>query len=187
MPVVESSILVPVDAATAFAVSQTTGDTRLRWDPFVRRQRFLDGAVVPAKGVRTFTRHRSGVSMVSEYVSYAPPTNVGMRMVSGPWFFATLAGGWRFRAVATAGDPHEGGAPRALATWKYSFTCRPAWLAAVAEWIGTRVLQREIDRRIEGFARGCCDPVVLAAARAARWGRPARPATRAVHHGRLAA
>ena len=30
MPVVESSITVPVDPATAFAVSQTTGATRLR-------------------------------------------------------------------------------------------------------------------------------------------------------------
>ncbi|MEV7963824.1 hypothetical protein [Oerskovia paurometabola] len=30
MPVVESSVVVPVDPATAFAVSQTTGDVRLR-------------------------------------------------------------------------------------------------------------------------------------------------------------
>lgn len=157
MPVVESSTVVPVDPATAFAVSQTTGATRLRWDPFVRRQRFLDDAVAPAKGVRTLTRHTSGLTMVSEYVSYAPPTNVGMRMVTGPWFFANLAGGWRFK-------PADGGT---LATWKYSFACRPAWLAPLAERIGARVLQREIDRRIAGFARGCADPVVLAEARAA--------------------
>lgn len=156
MPVVESSIVVPVDPATAFAVSQTTGATRLRWDPFVRRQRFLDDAVAPAKGVRTLTRHTSGLTMVSEYVSYAPPTNVGMRMVTGPWFFANLAGGWRFK-------PADGGT---LATWKYSFACRPAWLAPLAERIGARVLQREIDRRIAGFARGCADPVVLAEVRA---------------------
>ncbi|ROR97137.1 polyketide cyclase/dehydrase/lipid transport protein [Salana multivorans] len=156
MPVVESSIVVPIDPATAFAVSQTTGATRLRWDPFVRRQRFLDDAVAPARGVRTLTRHTSGLTMVSEYVSYAPPTNVGMRMVTGPWFFANLAGGWRFK-------PADGGT---LATWKYSFACRPAWLAPLAERIGARVLQREIDRRIAGFARGCADPVVLAEVRA---------------------
>src|SRR5690606_3416706 len=94
VPVVTSSVEVPVEPATAFAVSQTTGPVRLRWDPFVRRQHFLDGAAAPAKGVRTFTRHTWGLSMVSEYVSYAPPSNVGMRMVTGPWFFATLAGGW---------------------------------------------------------------------------------------------
>lgn len=155
MPVVESSVIVPVDAVTAFAVSQTTGPTRLRWDPFIRSQRFLDGVTSPAKGVRTFTRHRSGITMVSEYVSYAPPSNVGMRMVTGPWFFANLAGGWRFKAV-------DGGT---RATWKYSFTCRPRWLAPIAERIGGWILQRDIDRRIAGFARGCADPLVLAEVR----------------------
>jgi hypothetical protein len=31
--------------------------------------------------------------MVSEYVSFAPPTHVGMKMVRGPWFFEMFAGG----------------------------------------------------------------------------------------------
>jgi hypothetical protein len=158
MPVVESSVVVPVDPATAFAVSQTTGATRLRWDPFIRRQHFLDGAERPAKGVRTLTRHRSGLVMVSEYVSYNPPTNVGMRMVRGPWFFAHLAGGWRFA-------PAGGGGTRS--TWRYSFSCRPRWLAPVAERVGRWVLGRDIERRIAGFARGCADPEVLAATRPA--------------------
>lgn len=159
MPVVESSVVVPVDPATAFAVSQTTGPTRLRWDPFIRGQHFLDGATAPAKGVRTFTQHSSGMTMVSEYVSYAPPSNVGMRMVEGPWFFTTLAGGWRFKASS------ERETVATTAVWKYSFSCRPAWLAPLAERIGTWVLQRDIDRRIAGFARGCADPDVLAAVR----------------------
>lgn len=155
MPVVESSVHVPVDPATAFAVSQTTGGIRLRWDPFIRHQHFLDGATAPGRGVRTFTRHRWGPSMVSEYVSFAPPSNTGMRMVTGPWFFSALAGGWRFKA-------RDGGT---LATWKYNFSCRPSWLAPLAERVGAIVLQRDIDARIAGFARGCEDPVVLAAAR----------------------
>lgn len=156
MPLVESSVVVPVDPATAFAVSQTTGAARLRWDPFISRQHFLDGATAPGKGVRTMTRHRSGLRMVSEYVSYRPPTAVGMKMVSGPWFFANLGGGWRF-------TPEGEGATRAV--WRYNFSCRPAWLAPVAERIGSVVLGRDIDRRITGFAAGCADPEVLAAAR----------------------
>lgn len=94
--------------------------------------------------------------MVSEYVSYAPPRNVGMRMVTGPWFFRTMAGGWRFA---------DAGPGQARAVWKYNFSCRPGWLAPLAENIGTRVLGREIRRRIDGFAAGCADPVVLAAVR----------------------
>ncbi|PWD50176.1 polyketide cyclase [Serinibacter arcticus] len=157
MPVVESSVVVPVPVEVAFAVSQTTGEIRLRWDPFIARQRFLDGATAPGKGVRTRTTHRSGLSMVSEYVSHRPPTTSGMRMVTGPWFFERLAAGWRF-------VPDGDGAT--LATWRYNFVCRPAWLAPLAERVGTWVLGRDIDRRIAGFARGCADAVVVEAARA---------------------
>lgn len=125
MPIVESTVRVPVDPATAFAVSQTTGETRLRWDPFIRGQQFSDGAQRPAKGVRTLTRHRLGFVMTSEYVSYAPPSNVGIKMIGGPWFFANFAGGWRF-------VPVEGEGPATDAVWRYSFRCRPAWLAPAA-------------------------------------------------------
>lgn len=159
MPIVESTVVVPVSPGVAFAVSQTTGAIRKRWDPFIRRQYFLDGATRPGTGVRTVTVHRLGFRMVSEYVSYHAPTNVGMKMVTGSWFFERMAGGWRFDSVD--GDP---GSTRAV--WKYNFACRPRWLAPLAERIGRIVLQRDIDRRIAGFARGCADPVVLAAAQA---------------------
>ena len=152
MPVVSAQVVVQVEPEVAFAVSQTTGALRLRWDPFIRRQYFLDGATSPGKGVRTFTMHRWGARMVSEYVSYAPPRNVGMKMITGPWFFRMMAGGWRFEPA---------GPGRTRATWKYSFSCRPVWLAGVAERIGTWVLDREIRRRIDAFAAGCEDPEVL--------------------------
>ena len=158
VPVVESSVVVPVPPTTAFDVSQTTGEVRLRWDPFIRRQHFLGGAIAPGKGVETLRVHRLGFRMVSRYVSYNRPTNVGMTMVRGSWCFARLAGGWRFSAV-------EDSPGSTLAVWRYRFVCRPRWLAPVAERLGTWVLQRDIDRRIAGFARGCQDPVVLAAVR----------------------
>ena len=118
MPVVESVARVPVTPEVAFAVSQTTGATRMRWDRFRRRQELLDGAR-PGQGVRTLTVQRFGLRMVSEYASYRPPTSVGMRMTAGPWFFEKLGGGWRF-------EP-DGEGTRAI--WRYNFTCRPRWLA----------------------------------------------------------
>ena len=155
MPVVESRCVVPVDVDTAFAVSQTTGEIRMRWDPFIRRQHFLSGALVPAKGVRTSTVQRFGFRMESEYVSYNPPSNVGMKMTKGSWFFERLAGGWRFSAV-------DGADAGTLAVWRYNFACKPRWLAPLAERVGALLLQRDIDRRIQGFARGCTDPLVIA-------------------------
>lgn len=158
MPQVSAEVWIPVTPDTAFAVSQTTGEVRLRWDPFIRRQRLVD-ADVPAKGVRTVTHARLGPRMVSEYVSYRPPTSVGMTMVQGPWFFQTFGGGWRF-------TPEErDGVTGTLASWKYTYAVKPAWLRPVADPIGQWLLGREIRARIAAFAKACTDPVVLAAVR----------------------
>ena len=157
MPVVQASVTVDVPIEVAFAVSQTTGEVRRRWDTFIAEQHFLDGATAPGKGVRTFTRQRFGFAMVTHYVSYRPPVNVGMVMERGSWFFEKLGGGWRFAAD---------GPDRTTAVWKYSFTCKPRWLAPIAERIGVVILGAEIRRRIAAYARGCADPVVVAAARA---------------------
>ncbi len=159
MPVVEAVITVPIPPDLAFAVSQTTAPIRYRWDPFVREQHFVGGATRPGKGVQTFTRSRHGFSMISEYVSYAPGSHVGMKMVKGPWFFTVFAGGWRFAAVPDRPD-------ETVATWRYNFQCRPAFLRPIADRIGIALLGRDIRRRIAGFAKGCVDPVVLEAARA---------------------
>jgi polyketide cyclase/dehydrase/lipid transport protein len=158
---VRSEAWVPVEPALAFAVSQTTGAVRLAWDPFIRRQHLID-ADRPAKGVRTFTKARLGPTMVSEYVSYRPPTSVGMTMVDGPWFFGSFGGGWRF--VAEERDGIAG----TRATWKYTYSVRPGWLRFVGEPIGQWLLGREIRQRIAAFARACSDPDVLAAVRADR-------------------
>ncbi len=153
MPQVSAEVVIPVPPGVAFAVSQTTGELRLSWDPFIRRQYFLDGATAPGKGVRTRTVARLGPAMTSEYVSYRPPTSVGMTMVDGPWFFERFGGGWRF-------EPRPGGT---RAVWKYTFTVRPAWLRGVADPFGRWLLGREIRRRIDAFAAACADREILAA------------------------
>lgn len=159
MPVVESQVTVPIDPELAFWVSQTTGAVRYRWDTFVRHQELLAGATAPATGVRTATTSRHRLRMVSEYVSFAPPRNVGMAMVTGPWFFERFGGGWRFAAGEVPGTSRV--------TWRYNFRTRPRLLSPIADRIGRWMLQRDIDARIAGYARGCEDPVVVDAARAA--------------------
>jgi hypothetical protein len=156
MPQVVAECWIPVQPEVAFAVSQTTGAVRLRWDPFIRHQHLV-GAELPDKGVRTVTRSRLGPRMLSEYVSYRPPTSVGMTMVEGPWFFATFGGGWRFSAET------YGAVSGTKAVWKYTYTIRPRWLRPVAEPIGQRLLGREIRARIDAFAQACGDPVILPA------------------------
>jgi hypothetical protein len=156
VPRVESSVVVPLDIERTFQLSQTYGELRYRWDPFVTEQRLLDGATAAGKGVRTWTRSRHRLVMVSEYVTYKPPGHVGMRMVTGPWFFKTFSGGWNFNPA----DGDDGGT---VATWRYNFTCRPAWLRPIADRIGVRLLGRDIHRRLDAFAKACADADIVAA------------------------
>lgn len=156
MPQVTAQTWVPVPPETAFAVSQTTGELRLRWDPFIRSQRLLD-ADRPGKGVRTLTHARVGPRMVSRYTSYRPPTSVGMTMVSGPPFFSRFGGGWRFTP--------EGDGTRAV--WKYTYdVVGPPWFRRIGVTIGQWLLGREIRKRIDAFAAACRDEQVVLVARA---------------------
>ncbi len=157
MPRIEATTRVDVGVDAAFAVSQSQQDVRYAWDPFVREQRLLDGAARPARGVRTRTTSRHRLTMVSEYTSFRAPHQVGMKMVEGPWFFSAFGGGWSFRELAP--DSTE-------AVWRYTFTIRPSWLAPLAGRIGRVVLQRDIERRLAGFARACADPDLVARAEA---------------------
>jgi hypothetical protein len=154
VPRVDATVVVPLDPDRTFQLSQTYGELRYRWDPFVREQRLLDGATRAAKGVRTWTRSRHRLVMVSEYVTYRPPTHVGMRMVSGPRFFKTFSGGWNF-------TPTDGGGTEA--TWRYNFTCQPRWLVPIADRVGVWLLGRDIRRRLDAFARACAEPDIVGA------------------------
>jgi hypothetical protein len=153
VPRVHSTVVVPLDANRAFALSQTYGDLRYRWDPFVKEQRLLDGAQAAAAGVRTWTRSRHRLEMVSQYVAFRPPRHVGMRMLSGPWFFESFSGGWNFL-------PTDGGTE---VTWRYNFTIRPRWLGPVANPIGVWLLGGDIRKRLAAFAQACEDPDIVSA------------------------
>lgn len=160
MPRIVSSVVVPVSPGIAFAVSQTHGNIRKRWDPFIARQRFLHGATEAAKNVQTETVSKHRFKMISEYTSFRPPTQVGMKMVTGPAFFSSFGGGWSFREA----DGHTDESPSTEATWRYSFTVKPPVLGKIADPIGIKLLGFDIDKRIAGYAKGCEDPLVIAEA-----------------------
>jgi hypothetical protein len=156
VPRIESTVTVHIPVDDAFVVSQSQQEVRYRWDPFVREQRLLNGATTPGNGVETFTRSRHGLTMVSRYTSFRRPSQVGMKMVKGPAFFASFGGGWIFKPI----DDNT-----TEVVWRYTFTIRPRWLAPIADRIGRRVLQADIDRRLAGYAAACANPEIVEAAR----------------------
>ena len=155
MGVVQSKVVVRATADDCFCVASSYG-VRLEWDPFVRAQRLVD-ADRPGPGVRTWTKSRHGLTMVSEYLSYKRPTLMGMKMVEGPPLFRTFSGSWHFVDL-------EGGG--AQVTFRYRFDCRPAWLQRLTHPVGRWYLGRDIDRRLAAFTKGVEDPRIVARARA---------------------
>ena len=150
MPVVERATVVRVAIDDAFHLSQSYG-LRLEWDPFVRSQSLL-GARSAAKGVRTLTRTRHGLRMISEYIAFRPPGTVAMKMIEGPRIFRLFSGAWHFKRI----DETE-----TEVVFKYHFSCRPAWLQGVMHPVVQRILRREIARRLDAFKRAAETPGML--------------------------
>ena len=78
-----------------------------------------------------------------------------MKMVKGPPFFSSFGGGWSFNELDETSCE---------AIWRYTFSIKPSWLSRVADPIGVWLLGNDIEKRIEGFARGCADPDLVARA-----------------------
>lgn len=140
--IVEHAAPTTASAEEAFDLSMSHA-RRFDWDPFLKAQRFLDGADAPGVGVRTWSKDRRGLVMVTQYLTFQRPRRVGMKMVEGPRFFRTFSGAWRF-------DEHADG-DGCTVTFRYNFTCRPALLAPMMERVGRWYLGRDIRRRVETF------------------------------------
>jgi Polyketide cyclase / dehydrase and lipid transport len=151
MPIVEHSLVIAAPIAQIFDLSHSYA-LRLDWDPFVREQYPMDGATHAGKGVRTFTRSRHGLTMVTEYLSFRRPTLVGMKMIKGPKMFRTFSGSWRYAEVDAATTE---------VAFRYNFTCRPKLLAPIMERIGVRYLGRDIKRRIGALKAACENTNIL--------------------------
>jgi len=147
MPVVERSVLSDAPQEALFDLAQDYG-LRLKWDPFLRDMRFLDGAAAAAEGVRVWVRAWTGLTMVAEYVTLNRPRLVAMKMVRGPFIFRQFAGSWRFQPRAR--DSTE-------VIFRYVFETRWRRLRWLVNPVIAWVFGRDIRRRLSGLKRGAAE------------------------------
>lgn len=145
MPVVQDSLLIVAPQEPLFRLLQDYG-LRLRWDPFLREMKFLDGATEAAVGVRTVVRAWNGLRMETIYTTLQSPDVVAMKMTQGPHFFTQFAGSWRLEP-ATEPDTIK-------VTFRYSFTTRWPLLRRALDPVIQRVFLRDIRGRLRGLKRG---------------------------------
>jgi hypothetical protein len=144
--IVEHSARTTASDVEAFDLSMSHA-RRFDWDPFLKAQRFLDGAQSPGVGVKTWSKDRRGLVMVTQYLTFQRPRRVGMKMIDGPPIFRTFSGAWRFEPLTDTAGNERG----CTVTFRYNFTCRPKLLAPLMERVGRWYLGRDIRRRVDTF------------------------------------
>jgi ribosome-associated toxin RatA of RatAB toxin-antitoxin module len=140
---VEESVVIRAPQAALFELTQDYG-LRLKWDPFVRAMRFLDGATKAAVGVRVWVRAWTGLTMTAQFVSMNRPHVVAMKMLRGPFLFRRFVGTWRF---APARDGVR-------VTFHYAFETRWRRLRWLLDPVIRGVFRCDIRARLRGLKRG---------------------------------
>lgn len=143
MPTARTSIIVNASADLLFALSQDY-DRRLAWDPFLKEARLLGGATQAGIGVKAWCVARSGLGMETEYITFAPPRMIAVRMTRGPALLAAFSGSWRFEAFAPG---------RTRVTFAYHLRSRPRWLRWLVDPILQLVFARGTWRRLRALRR----------------------------------
>ena len=141
MPTVRAKEQIDVPQAWLFALSQDYS-LRSSWDPFSESYQFHTPDGVPRVGAELSGRARNGYTMRARYIAFNPPEGAAFEMVSGPWFFDTFSGAWRFVEVAPG---------RTAVSFNYNFTVRPRLLRWFIEPPLRRSLERHIRARIAGL------------------------------------
>ena len=146
MPVITCAVDIAASAMDLFTLSQDYSH-RLRWDPFLREARLLDGAQSAEVGARAWCVAHSGLGMETVYVSYQPPTVVAVKMTRGPRIIASFAGSWRFSEL-----PVNAGQSRTRVVFRYQVAGNPRWLAFLLDPLLAAIFRRDVCAGVLSFA-----------------------------------
>ncbi|MEM7313878.1 MAG: SRPBCC family protein [Planctomycetota bacterium] len=146
MPTGSSSIEIAASSSVVFDLIHDY-DRRLEWDPFLRSAELLHGSTKAARGVTSRCAARylaGGMAMKTEYVSFDRPRVAAVRLVRGPWCFASFAATIRHAEVS---------ADHSRVAYNYNFSTYPSWLSFLLDPIIARVFHRETAARLKALKK----------------------------------
>ncbi len=95
----QEKIIIQENQAELFRYTQDYSN-RMQWDTFLQRADLLDGAKEAGLGVKAYCQAKSGIGLVTEYVSYRPPSVTAVKMTSSSPIFKSFQGSWTFHPLA---------------------------------------------------------------------------------------
>jgi len=141
MPTIKVQALITVPQAWLFELSQDYA-RRVCWDPFSAQYDFDTPDWAPGVGAELSGKARNGYAMRARYIAFDPPARAAFEMISGPWFFRTFAGAWRF----VPQSPHG-----TTVSFNDPFTVRPSIFRWFMEPLIKRSLAWHMSARIAGL------------------------------------
>lgn len=146
MPSIAESIHIDATCEQVFELLHDYS-RRLEWDPFLRRADVLERGPGceddrAAVGTRTWCAARwrnGGMGMETVYITFLPPNAAAVSMTRGPWFLELFAASIRHKPEGEHGS---------RVTYRFAFTARPRWLAAIATPLFRSIFRHETRRRL---------------------------------------
>lgn len=172
----ESTVFLPVDPATAFALVHTLGDDRTAWDRDVVARMLIREHRELAPGALVFERVRNGRRVILEIEVWHPDALSSARLVKGPFWLADYGEGWRVRPGRDA-QGREGSLVTGKVTWRHAAPV----LADAAGAAMRGAFAGELDSRLASLEAACGDAALLDRVRSGR------PAANSRHRERQAA
>ncbi|MBI1879968.1 MAG: SRPBCC family protein [Chloroflexi bacterium] len=152
MATFERSIEIRAPRSALFDLTQDYR-RRLKWDPFLKEAKLVDGASQPGVGVRAWCVAKTGLGMETEYVSFNPPERTAIKMTRGPAIIHTFAGSWIFKAL----EPDL-----TRVTFRYHLTGYPRWLGFVLDPLLVLVFAYDTQKRLQALKHAVENTGILA-------------------------
>jgi hypothetical protein len=144
MPHGEFNEIIPASSAAVFELLHDY-DRRLEWDTLLQAAYLTNGFTRAEKGAVSTCVGRAtlgSLALTTEYVSYDPPRLAAVKMLRGPWLFAS----W---AAAIRHEDLPGEQSRVTYTWQ--FQVRPRIIAGLLGPVVNQIFYWETRKRLRAL------------------------------------
>ena len=143
MPTVTGSTIISSAIENVFDTSQDYS-IRLKWDPYLRQAKLLDGSSEIKPGTRVYCENKKGVGITVSYVTFNRPAQTAVKMEGDFPLIKNFAGSWNFRKLNDNNTE---------VIFKYYYEAKGKIFNKIIEFFVGRMLRRDIQIRLTGLKR----------------------------------
>ena len=98
MKTIKHQIEINLNQTDLFDLTQDYS-RRLDWDSYLSEAYLLNGAKFADVGVDSFCKNKSGLVMISRYISFNRPSVAAVTMIKGSFILSRFSGAWNVKKI----------------------------------------------------------------------------------------